>query len=84
MGKGENIPFFASEEVRRLDMDWYKHPVFEQSKLSAKQIAENPLDTSEDIKALEELCEALGVTGEMLFWINQMKEIGFVLILVAL
>lgn len=43
MGKGENIPFFASEEVRRLDMDWYKHPVFEQSKLSAKQIAENDL-----------------------------------------
>ena len=43
MGKGENIPFFAAKEVRQLDMDWYKHPVFERSKLSAEQIAANDL-----------------------------------------
>lgn len=39
-----------------------------------KELASNPLSTVKDIEALEDLCDALGVTGEMLIWVNQIKN----------
>ena len=38
-----------------------------------KQLAENPLTTLNDILQLENLCNALGVTGEMLQTITALK-----------
>ena len=39
-----------------------------------KQLANQPLNTSADVEALENLCNSLGVTGEMLKWVASLKS----------
>lgn len=39
-----------------------------------KQLAETPLNTSEDVKALEKLCDSLGITGEMYQTVISLKN----------
>lgn len=39
-----------------------------------KQLAETPLNTSEDVKALENLCDSLGITGEMYQTVISLKN----------
>lgn len=39
-----------------------------------KQLADQPLNTSADVEALENLCNSLGVTGEMLKWVASLKS----------
>jgi hypothetical protein len=41
--------------------------------LIQKELAENPLSTTDDIKSLEALCEAIGTTGEMYKQLSYLK-----------
>ena len=59
--------FLKEAEALGISTQWFKTYTLQ------KAIAENPLDTTEDIEALENLCNVLGVTGEMLEYINSIK-----------
>ena len=59
--------FLKEAEALGISTQWFKTYTLQ------KAIAENPLDTSEDIEALENLCNVLGVTGEMLEYVNAIK-----------
>lgn len=39
-----------------------------------KQLTDQPLNTSGDVTALENLCNSLGVTGELLKWVSSLKS----------
>lgn len=59
--------FLAEGEASEFTAEYLK-------KYTLQKVLDNPLDTSKDIENLEDLCDALGVTGEMLIWINQIKN----------
>ena len=59
--------FLREAEALGISTQWFKQYTLQ------KAIAENALDTTEDIEALENLCNVLGVTGEMLEYINRLK-----------
>lgn len=61
--------FLAEAEASDVAVEYLKKYTIQ--KALAK---ENPLSTIEDVKNLENLCNALGVTGEMLIWINTLKS----------
>lgn len=59
--------FLEEAEALGISTQWFKTYTLQ------KAIAENPLDTTEDIEALENLCNVLGVTGEMFEYVNSIK-----------
>lgn len=59
--------FLKEAEALGISAQWLKTFTLQ------KAIAENPLDTTKDIEALENLCKVLGVTGEMLEYVNDIK-----------
>ena len=62
IGKLKDLTFASDETAERL-MAYYIQ----------KQLAQNPLGTLDDILQLESLCNALGITGEMLETVTALK-----------
>ncbi len=69
-----NITAEEASELIKLDSMYAETAEYLQMYLIQKELAQNPLSTLDDITKLEDLCNALGVTGQLYEYVIDLKR----------